>query len=81
LDIWLGSFAGTLLLLLRRMYLKIRIFLLNVIMLSRMCVLVFLCMYEIHIYAAVYLRCYNIRCLKMFVSGKLDVLVLDVINL
>jgi hypothetical protein len=46
-----------------------------------MCVLIFLCMYEIHIYAAVYLRCYNIRCLKMFVSGKLDVLVLDVINL
>jgi hypothetical protein len=33
LDIWLGFFAGTLLL--RRMDLKIRIFLLNVIMLSR----------------------------------------------
>jgi hypothetical protein len=73
-------FSGTLLL--RRMDLKIRIFLLNVIMLSRpMCVLIFLCMYEIHIYVAVYPRCYNVRCLKMFVSEKLDVLVLDVIIL
>jgi hypothetical protein len=42
---------------------------------------VFLCMYEIHIYVAVYMRCYNIGCLKMVVSRKLDVLVLDVINL
>jgi hypothetical protein len=41
-----------------------------------MCALVFLCMYEIHIYVVVYLRC-----LKIFVSGKLDVLVLNVINL
>jgi hypothetical protein len=31
--------------------------------------------------AAVYLRCYNVGCLKMFISDKLDVLVLDVINL
>jgi hypothetical protein len=44
-------------------------------------VLIFLCMYEIHIYVAVYPRCYNVRCLKMFVSEKLDVLVLDVIIL
>jgi hypothetical protein len=44
-------------------------------------VLVFLCVYEIHIYVAVYLRCYNVRCLKMFVSENFDVLVLDVINL
>jgi hypothetical protein len=44
-------------------------------------VLVFLCMYEIHIYAAVYMRCYNVGCLKMFVPEKLDVLVSDVINL
>jgi hypothetical protein len=44
-------------------------------------VLLFLCMYEIHIYVAVHLRSYNIGCLKMFVSIKLDVLVLDVINL
>jgi hypothetical protein len=44
-------------------------------------VLIFLCMYEIHIYVIVYLRCYNVRCLKMFVFDKLDVLVLDVINL
>jgi hypothetical protein len=27
------------------------------------------------------MRCYNVRCLKMFVSGKLDVMVLDLINL
>jgi hypothetical protein len=37
-------------------------------------VLIFLCMYEIHIYVVVYLRCYNVGCLKMFVSGKLDVI-------
>jgi hypothetical protein len=37
-------------------------------------VLIFLFMYEIHIYDAVYLRCYNVGCLKMFVSGKLDVI-------
>jgi hypothetical protein len=43
--------------------------------------LLFLCMYEIHIYAAVYLRCYNVGCLKMFVSEKLGVLILDVTNL
>jgi hypothetical protein len=36
--------------------------------------LVFLCMYKIHIYAAVYMRCYDIGCLKMYVSGKLDVI-------
>jgi hypothetical protein len=63
------------------MDLKIRIFLLNVIMLSMTNVLVFLCMYEIHIYVAMYLRCYHVECLKMFVSEKLDILVLDVINL
>jgi hypothetical protein len=44
-------------------------------------VLVFLCMYEIHIYVVVYLRCYNVGYLKMFVFGKFGVLVLDVINL
>jgi hypothetical protein len=44
-------------------------------------VVVFLCMYEIHIYATVYLSCYNVGCVKMFVSKKLNVLVLDVINL
>jgi hypothetical protein len=40
-------------------------------------------MYDIYIYiyVTVYLRCYNVGCLKMFVSGKLDILVLDVINL
>jgi hypothetical protein len=38
-------------------------------------VLVFLCIYEIHIYAVVYLRCYNVGCFKMFVSEKLEVLV------
>jgi hypothetical protein len=38
-------------------------------------------MYEIHIYVAVYMRCYNVGCLRIFVSGKLDVLVLDVIKL
>jgi hypothetical protein len=46
-----------------------------------MCVFVFLCMYEIYIHAEVYLRCYNVGCLKMFVSRKLDILVLDVIDL
>jgi hypothetical protein len=44
-------------------------------------VLIFLCMYEMHIFVAMYLRCYNVGCLKMFVFGKLDVLELDVINL
>jgi hypothetical protein len=27
------------------------------------------------------MRCYNVGCVKMFISGKLDILVLDVINL
>jgi hypothetical protein len=44
-------------------------------------VFIFLCMYAIHIYVTVYQRCYNVVYLKMFVSGKSDVLVLDVINL
>jgi hypothetical protein len=65
------------------MDLKIRIFLLNVIILSRtnVCACTFMYIYEIDIYVVVYLRCYNVGCLKMFVSRKLDVLVLDVINL
>jgi hypothetical protein len=37
-------------------------------------VLVFLCMYEIHIYVAMYLGCYIVGCWKMFVFEKLDVI-------
>jgi hypothetical protein len=44
-------------------------------------VLLFLCMYEIYTYVAVYMRSYNVGCLKIFVYVKFDVLVLHLVNL